>query len=348
MAKSGSAMARMRAEIGARAKMGEIDADTKKSWLRSCKEFRAWAAKNGISNNMIARDPRGCVQRWSEWLAQPGAKRAMRAIMNGQEPPAEPEGPGYATSSIHTMIAGVCAGLCIDMTGICRTWTADEKRKSVLGGSDRAERARMREMNQDIVNFQTMVGGRRKALERLTGADLVQDESGEWCVHFKKDKGGKEQLQRVAPENLSKVRKFFDAVEPDERLFPRIDKNLDLHGIRAEHARNEYARYAEICSTPEGRAEMRRQLWRRFENPRYGNKNYLISLACGDTRHAQAARDAFYEEMRDGQYELRGANRDTAERRGRPVSYDRLALCCVSVFALSHWRNEVTVKSYMI
>ena len=83
--------------------------------------------------------------------------------------------------------------------------------------------------NVDIVAFQRMVGGRRSALQQLTGSDFVKDESGQWCVRFTRDKGGKSQLQR-----------------------------------------------------------------------------------------------------------------------GRPTGYDRLALCCVSVFSLSHWRNEVTVKHYML
>lgn len=52
--------------------------------------------------------------------------------------------------------------------------------------------------------------------------------------------------------------------------------------------------------------------------------------------------------MRDGMYVLNGTNRQVALERGVPTEYDRLALMCVSVFALSHWRNGVTVKYYML
>ena len=63
---------------------------------------------------------------------------------------------------------------------------------------------------------------------------------------------------------------------------------------------------------------------------------------------AKRKENEFAAEMKDGIYWLQGANRQAAILNDRPVSYDRLALCCVSVFALSHWRNEVTVKHYMI
>ncbi len=43
---------------------------------------------------------------------------------------------------------------------------------------------------------------------------------------------------------------------------------------------------------------------------------------------------AFAAEMADGVYYLQRDNRKVALQRGRPN--DRLALCCVNVFALSH------------
>ena len=35
------------------------------------------------------------------------------------------------------------------------------------------------------------------------------------------------------------------------------------------------------------------------------------------------------------------------EQVGRPTEYDRVALMCVSVWHLSHWRLDVTVDHYM-
>ena len=110
-----------------------------------------------------------------------------------------------------------------------------DKTKS-LGHSERAQAAREKKGNQDIVRFQMMVGGRRAALGRLTGKDFGLDCSGNACVIFRKDKGGKDQYQVLAEGDVAAVKAYFDRCGPDERLFPQIDHDLDLHGLRAAHA----------------------------------------------------------------------------------------------------------------
>ena len=49
-----------------------------------------------------------------------------------------------------------------------------------------------------------------------------------------------------------------------------------------------------------------------------------------------------------GRYICRGGNAEALREQGREVSFDRLCLMAVSVFHLSHWRSDVTVKNYMI
>lgn len=304
----------------------QLSTKTRRNYTRACAAFDRWRKGERLSNKAVSKDPIGAIKRWRDAL----------------------ETEGYSTATIHTYIAGVCCGLGVSMAGLTRSGTSADKRKS-LGCSERAKHALERPENARIVTFQRMVGGRRSALQRLTGSDLVQDESGEWCVRFLRDKGGKDQLQRIAPENIDEVKEFFAGVLPDRLIFSeRIDRNLDLHGLRAEHARAEYKRYAKICSTPDGRDRMRAQLWARFQSPQYGNKAWLSAKAREDAAGMRRAERDFAAEMADGRYHLQRANRQTAKQRGRPTSYDRLALCCVSVFALSHWRNEVTVKHYML
>lgn len=303
-----------------------LSTTTRRNYIKACAAFDSWRKNQGYSNKAVTKEPLRFIRLWRDFLS-------VR---------------GYSAGTIHTYIAGVCCGLGVSMAGIARAGTSADKRKS-LGKSLRAEKALERHENAEIVQFQKMVGGRRSALQRLKGGDLVQDESGEWCIRFLRDKGGKDQLQRIAPENLEAVQSYFKDKGPDELLFPQpIDKNLDLHGLRAEHARKEYERYAAICSTPEGRATMRTQLWARFKNPQFGCKAWLTAKAKGDRAGMRRAERAFAAEMADGLYHLQKSNREVAQLRGRPTSYDRLALCCVSVFALSHWRNEVTVKHYML
>ena len=49
-----------------------------------------------------------------------------------------------------------------------------------------------------------------------------------------------------------------------------------------------------------------------------------------------------------GIYSLRGKNRALALRKGLPISYDKRALLATSIFKLSHWRNDVTIGSYLL
>lgn len=298
---------------------------TGKSYRYSCKKFDTWRTRYGLSNRNIWLAPRRYVELWAIYLSN----------------------CKYAPGSVHKYTAGVCCGLQISMAGIARHSTSAEKRRS-LGLSKGGQRARNNPRNASIVAFQEMVGGRRSALTRLKGRDFVYDESGEPCVRFIRDKGGKTQLQRIAPQHVEAVRAYFDAVGPDELLFPKIDSHLDLQCIRAEHARSEYSRYLEICSTPEGRQLMKNQLLARYTDPEIGCKAYRLAVERGDIEHANRLRERFEKAMRDGTYRLIGINRAVALERGRPVEYDRLALMCVSVYALSHWRNAVSVKYYML
>ncbi len=321
--KEGSLGGEMRMRINAHCKSKSNK--TRRNYLKACAAFNQWRKEAGLSNKVVRTDPRAAVEKWRDALRD----------------------KGYAASTIHTYIAGVACGLQIDMTGITKHGTSADKTKS-RGHSERANAAMRNESNGDIVRFQLLVGGRRAALGRLTGNDLVLDESAYLCVRFKRDKGGKTQYQRLDPAKVDEVRAYFDRVGPNELLFPHIDRDLDLHGIRAAHARSEYQRYEKICSTPEGRSEMRRQLWARYKNSAVGCAAYLKAQTLGDAKRMGRLEYLFSQEMASGKYHLRGANRRVAMERGLPTDYDRLALCCVSVFSLSHWRNEVTIKHYML
>jgi hypothetical protein len=300
---------------------------TRRNYLKASEAFAAWVKNQpDLSNSVIRKNPRAALEAWRDALLK----------------------SGYAVSTVHTYIAGAACGLGTNMRGIARSGISRDKSKS-LGCSERSQKACERKENQDVVRFQEMVGGRRNALQRLTGSDFVQDESGHWSIRFLGDKGGKDQYQRIDPQNYGAVKAYFDLVGPEERLFPEpIDRHLDLHGIRAEVARKEYQRYKEICSTPKGRVQMRQELLARYTDPQIGCKAYLEALREGKHAKAQRHLAVFREEMKDGVYYLQRSNRQIARSRRLPVGYDRLALCCVGVLVLSHWRNEVTVKHYML
>lgn len=299
---------------------------TKTNYMHACKSFDAWRKETGLSNKYVREHSRESVVQWVAHLEQ----------------------SGMAQSTQHTMVAGCCIGLGISSAKICRHGNAIQKTKS-LGNSERAQAAREKKSNQDVVRFQMMVGGRRAALGRLTGKDFAYDCYGNACVIFRKDKGGKDQYQVLAEGDVDAVKAYFDRCGPDERLFPQIDHDLDLHGLRAERSRQMYQYYRSgLCSTPQGREQLRQQLWTRFTDPEIGCKAWLMAQAKGDKARMRKLEYRFRKQMEDGTYYLRGANRQAAIERGRPVQYNRLALLAVSVFSLSHWRLDVVSKFYII
>ena len=298
---------------------------TKSNYMHAVKSFDRWRKDAGLSNKYIRENPRDSVVRWAAYMEQ----------------------SGIAKSTIHTMVVGCCCGLGIPSNGIVKHGTAMDKTKS-LGRSERAQAARKKANNADLVRFQEMVGGRRNALARLTGKDFGYDRFGNAFVIFRKDKGGKDHHQLLINSDVAAVKAYFDRMGPDELLFPKLDRDLDLHGIRAERARRVYRHYAKVASTPAGREQLRQQLWARYTDPEIGCKAWLMAKAKGDKARMRKLEYRFRQQMADGTYYLRGANRQAAIQRGRPIEYDRLSILATSVFSLSHWRLDICVKSYLI
>ncbi|MCD8357032.1 MAG: hypothetical protein LUE11_10755 [Clostridia bacterium] len=114
------------------------------------------------------------------------------------------------------------------MNGIAPSGTALDKTKST-GQNQRAEQERNRKENQDIVRLAELVGGRKSAYGRLCGSDWIEQPDGRCFVRFLHDKGGKNQLQLIAPEHINEVKAYFADKAADELIFPdRINKNLDV------------------------------------------------------------------------------------------------------------------------
>lgn len=298
---------------------------TRSNYLHASKAFDTWRKSTRLSNRQVRENPREAVVQWAEYLLA----------------------SGMSQSTCHTMVVGCCTGLGIVSDKICHHGLATDKHKS-LGNSERAKAARKKASNADLVRFQEMVGGRRNALARLTGKDFGYDRFGNALVIFRKDKGGKDQHQLLIDSDVEAVKAYFDQVGPDELLFPKLDRDLDLHGIRAERARRAYLHYAEVASTPVGREQLRQQLWARYTDPEIGCKAWLMARSKGDKAKMRKLEYRFKRQMEDGTYYLRGANRQAAIERGRPVAYDRLAVLACSVFSLSHWRLDICAKSYLI
>jgi hypothetical protein len=173
-------------------------------------------------------------------------------------------------------------------------------------------------------------------LKHLTGADLVEDESGYLCVHVKRGKGGKEQLQRIEEDDIPLVRSYFEGVGANERIFPDVmlDNELNLHALRAECAKKYYfATLLRIQKTPGYAQQLKKEICARW---------FKYCRNKGGTVRPLPQKEL------EGEYVVRGLNRELAIRKGMPIRYNRLALLAASIFKLSHWRNNVTVASYLL
>lgn len=295
----------------------------------------------GISNRKTAAQYARNTAKFAAWLGEQGIKREsqLKRKYGGYTAAIQAYGDhlsdqGMTSSTVHTYLAACCVAAGVQLAEIRKPKriTSSNIRSRETGKNPRAETEAESGRYDDLIAFQEMVGVRRAELARLTGADLVTDESGHTCVLVKKGKGGKAQLQRILPEHEDFVRSYFDG--STKRIFSiyTMKNHLDLHALRAKHAQAAYRYYTGLDD--QGREQLRKELAERY-----------IAAAKNPDKVGAWLRDL---DKDGGLYRLRGGSRRLAIRAGLPLEYDRLALMAVSVFHLSHWRLDVTVSNYML
>jgi integrase len=302
------------------------DNNTRKNYNCAARCFDRWRRKKGLSNRQVFENPLSTIQAWTKDMY--AEARLSDATIKGY-------------------LAGICKAWDVQMPDVGYRNPVLQRKRS-RGMCERSKKARVKPKNALVVAFQLRVGVRRSELEHLEGKDYCNDESGRPCVVVRKGKGGKRQYQVIAPEDVPLVQSYFANCAPDQRLFPVVDSDLDIQGMRIEHARAEYDRVAELLKDESNRAKARELLWARFHHSEYGCKAWRIAKEKGNRKKMRRCDERFAQHMKDGIYRLRGQNKLDARKAGRPTEYDRLTLLYVSVFCLSHWRNDVTVKYYMI
>ena len=301
---------------------------TTKTYKHAITSFNDWAKRNGITRyEQVTQE---VIQRYADYMVK----------------------KGYSPSTIHTRLAPVCKAIGIKQNVIKKpARTADKiTRSRTCWKNEQGIKERTSPKYARCVMAQEIIGCRRAELARIRikdilrkdehgHTDFVRDESGYPCVHIAQGKGGKEQLQRIDPQDLPFLKELLRTAEdlrPDTRLLSWTEMNnkLDLHGIRGEHARDMYDLYLErLKSDPGYRDQLKQELIKRYDA--FNNPN---------RKGAKAHRDHYLRELNNpNPYILRGANRELAEANRRPIKYDRTALLAVSVFHLSHWRIDVTI-----
>lgn len=249
---------------------------------------------------------------------------------------------GYAASTIHTRVAAICTALGVPMKEIekPRRIASENVRSRKAEANTQGKKELQKPEFQRIISFQVVTGIRRHELKKLRGNNLVQDETGNWCIEVKKGKGGKYQLQRIDEANLEFIRGYFNG--SNEKVFSadELNNKIDFHSMRADNAQKMYAVYLDKCKTEEGRFKLMSEMLTRY-------KQYN-KMRKGESVEAYNKRYLKFKEDLSGTYFLRGVNRAFAEKHGLPISYDKTALMAVSVFHLSHWRLNVAISNYLL
>lgn len=296
---------------------GEKNNNTIKAYKADIKKFANFCRENGINNpEFVINNKLEILQNYERLLEKK-----------------------YSPQTIHRKLAAPCKGLGVCMSEI-------NKPRRTAGSIKRGRKSHLNpqgkmEINnpkyERLLDFQSRVGLRRNELCRLTGKDLIRDENGYLCVRVMSGKGGKMQLQRILPDDISRIESFFEKINPDQNIFSKEEMNnkINLHGLRAQHARDAYKYYLnKLLNEPDYRTKALGELRDRYGVYHRGNIN--------------AASKWLYKCVNNTPYVLRGDNRKKALEQGLPVQYNRLALMLVSVFHLSHWRLDVTVTNYII
>lgn len=251
---------------------------------------------------------------------------------------------GKTPSTIHTYAAGLCHfyGEPLEKYTLPKRHTADYTRGRGAKASS-ARKDAQPESSPRLAALAAAVGCRRAEYAKLRGNDLVEDESGRLCVRIRSGKGNKFQLQRILPQHEELVRGYFDGSH--DYVFSRAEmaNKLNLHGRRAALAWEAYQYYAHRLDTEPGyRAQLRAELQARIKAANQHN----IEVAKAKGKRWDGA--TWDEREFSGIYHLRGKNRALAQRLGKPLQYDKAALLAVSILHLSHYRNDVTVASYIL
>ena len=295
------------------------DRDTKKTYKTSIKRFCTWTKEQNYTREDVLDNPQSYLQQYADNL----------------------KARGLSAATIHTYIAPCCKGLNIPLQHISKPDRAIRDITRSRGGKNpRGRKDAEKPEYARLVAFQEAVGLRRAELEKLRGEDL-QKRDGQLYIVARQGKGGKEQWQKILPKDAGTVAKTFEGIKKDEKVFSQeeMKNRIDLHGMRAAHARQTYDYYlTRIKQEPDYRMQLQEDL-----------KAYFREHHDPDHELDQAAYNRFCMDMsrNQGIYQMRGEARKLAEEMERPAIYDRVALMAVSVFHLAHWRLDVTICNYL-
>lgn len=165
---------------------------------------------------------------------------------------------GKTPSTTHTYLVGICRVLDVPLEDINKPIRIVAKNTRSRGAKAVDERKDAdREASPRLYDFASIVGIRRNEYLHLRPDDLVVDDFGNPCILVRKGKGGKQQLQRILPEELPAIQEVFQHPADEQHLFSKaeLSNKIDLHHLRALRAQRMYKYYLEHIQSEKGYRE---------------------------------------------------------------------------------------------
>lgn len=272
--------------------------------------------------------------RWGNWVAE---KEGTQRVDPGRYPDLaqawldDLQALGRSPDTLHTYRAALAAGIGCKMADF-----STPQRGVPTKGRDTSAQY-VTDRSQPVYDFARATGIRKDEIAALRGGDLRRDAGGRLWLHVASGKGGKEQWQYILPQNEKIALAAFSQRTEGQPIFSRDEiraaTHAGLHGARRECAREMYQYFLTL---PDKDMQFwRAELRRRFEaNP---------------TKRATRAFEKYQSRLgRTPEYRPRGQNSDRMRLHGIDPVFSREAVMMVSVFGLSHYREDVTVTNYLI
>lgn len=324
-----------------------------------------------LTNNVTLTNYRNNIDKFCHWAEEKGIKREHHIVRQGYTPTSLIQEytdtlvkRKLSAATVHTYIAPVCKAFGISMSQIRKPprKSGDIVRNTKLKQNAAGARQELSPRFERIVRFARIVTIRPQAMVALTIDNLMMDENGDWLI-VKKDKGGKESIQYLFPHEVAYVRMVLSTDKDGKPLKPGEHpfKQSDLGQIAYSKFRYERAQMVEahfdrlfnswIDMPRETPAQQKEREDARIA-AEAARKEWIEKLVGKYRKYHPKAPNIQIAKFREqlekpSKMAIRGGNRERAIELRRPISYDRVSLKIASVYAMSHWSDESTIRNYL-
>ena len=324
-----------------------------------------------LTNNKTIGPYRHHIGAFADWAATLGIKRMADIGRNGyteqtliQKYADYLVAQKYKATTIHTYLAPVCKGLGVGMSEISKPQRLSEN--IVKNTKLKQNKSGEKQMNDPkyarILRLAEIVTVRPQALVRLTAQNIKVDENGDHIIEIR-DKGGKLSIQLLLPHEVELVREILskdadgNALKPGQRPFTAKDLGqIAYSGFRIKRAQQIEAYFERQFSAwkdmPKATPEQRKRRDKAREKAEALKKEWIDKIVekyrQGHPKETPADVAKYRRKLENpSPISIRAGNRERAVALGRPTEYDRVAVRIASVYALSHWEDETTIRNYL-